>query len=105
MATINARHGAAPIPGPVFLSLTFVLPRPRGHYGTGKNGNRLRASAPGYPDKRPDLDKLVRATFDGLTNGGAYRDDAQVVRFQCEKRYPLADFETPGALLRVEPLL
>lgn len=69
--------------GPVRVGLIFWLPRP--------------ASAPKarrYPDKRPDLDKLVRAVLDALT-GSVWRDDAQVVQIDAGKDYAAAG-EPPG---------
>lgn len=73
--------------GPVAVAITFYLPRPAGHYGTGRNAGRLRPSAPAYPAVKPDVDKLERATLDGLTTGKAYEDDARVVDLSSRKRY------------------
>ena len=57
--------------GAVGVRLSFILPRPRSHYRTGRNAHLLRDSAPVWPASRPDLDKLVRAVLDGLTAGTA----------------------------------
>ena len=73
--------------GPVAVSLLFTFPRPRAHYGTGGNANRLKDSAPEWHDKRPDADKLARAVLDAITESGTIRDDAQVVSLQVRKRY------------------
>jgi Holliday junction resolvase RusA-like endonuclease len=35
----------------------------------------------------PDVDKLVRAVGDGLTQGGAIADDARIVDLHAYKRY------------------
>lgn len=32
-----------------------------------------------YPNTAPDIDKLTRATFDGITRGRLWKDDARVV--------------------------
>ena len=32
-----------------------------------------------YPTTKPDIDKLLRSTFDGITAGGGWRDDSQAV--------------------------
>lgn len=85
-----------PLDGALAVSITFELPRPRGHYGTGRNGGLIKDSAPQFPAGRPDLDKLLRAVLDGLTAGGAWSDDAQVVRIGAEKLYG-----TPGARIRI----
>lgn len=56
--------------------VTFHLPRPKGHYRTGANAHLLRDSAPEQPSVKPDLDKLVRSTMDGLSEAGVWHDDA-----------------------------
>lgn len=75
-------RGWRPLVGPVALSMTFTFARPKSHYGTGRNVDRVLPSAPTRPDVKPDLDKIVRATKDALTTAGIYRDDAQVVEFR-----------------------
>ena len=67
-----------PVVGPVALSFTVYMQRPKGHYGTGRKARVLRASAPEWPTVKPDLDKVARAILDAGT-GVWYRDDAQVV--------------------------
>ena len=59
---------------PVELTLVFHLPRPK---------TVLR----GFPSVKPDLDKLIRSTFDGLTTGGLYQDDALVIAVTATKIY------------------
>jgi crossover junction endodeoxyribonuclease RusA len=96
-AVVDAALGAVaePFPGPAAVTVTFRLKRPKGHYRTGKNSALLRDSAPAYPAGTPDLDKLLRATMDGLTAAGAWRDDAQVVIVTAAKLW--ADDGLPGA--------
>lgn len=72
--------------GPLVVSFTFYAIRPRGHYGTGRNTDLLKPSAPPYPTGRPDSLKLARGTEDALT-GLVWRDDAQVVTLTVRKRY------------------
>lgn len=89
--------GPAPLlEGPVSLDLQFWLPRPKSHYG--KRG--LLPSAPLRPHRKPDLDKLLRSSWDGLVAGGAIRDDAQVVSCFVEKYYA-DDDHAPGLLVTV----
>jgi crossover junction endodeoxyribonuclease RusA len=95
-------HDWAPS-GPMAVDLMFFLARPAGHYGTGRNAGELRPSAPAYPAKRPDLDKLVRSTLDGLTFGGAYADDALVVHLVASKLY-VEPGRLPGVRIYVEEL-
>lgn len=85
------RPGGMPPTGPVEVKLVFQMIRPKGHFGTGRNAAILRKEAPGRPHGKPDLDKLARAVLDGLTAGGAWKDDSQVVVLAAEKLYaPLA---------------
>ncbi|HUT62221.1 MAG TPA: RusA family crossover junction endodeoxyribonuclease [Phycisphaerae bacterium] len=79
-------HEGPLLTGPVLLSVKFLLPRPKGHYGTGKRAEVLKASAPQYPLKKPDLTKLTRAAEDALT-GVLWVDDAQIVSQVVSKRY------------------
>jgi Holliday junction resolvase RusA-like endonuclease len=87
------REAAVPIPGPVMVTITFRMIRPKSHYRTGRNAHLVKDGAPRYPDGRPDVDKLARAILDGLTAGGAFCDDGQVVDLIASKRYA----ETAGA--------
>ncbi|XVV35051.1 RusA family crossover junction endodeoxyribonuclease [Streptomyces sp. CA-100214] len=82
IAARNRVRGWRQLTGPVALSLTFTMPRPRSHFGTGKNAKVVRPSAPARPAVTPDLDKLVRATCDALKTSRVYRDDAQVVEYR-----------------------
>lgn len=78
--------GEAPLEGALRLTVVFILARPKGHYGSGRNSDRLRPSAPPFPTTRPDASKLVRAVEDALT-GALFRDDAQIVSQHVGKRY------------------
>lgn len=91
------------ITGPVKVMLKFQLLRPRGHYGTGRNADIVKASAPSWPagGRRDDLDKLVRCILDAITDAGLWKDDAQVVILLADKRY--VD-ERPGVRISVTPL-
>jgi Holliday junction resolvase RusA-like endonuclease len=71
---------------PVHVRMTFNLPRPAGHYGSGKNAGKVRASAPREHVTKPDLDKLARCVLDALT-GVVYADDSQVVGINASKCY------------------
>jgi len=87
-----------PLGCPVGVNITFILARPRSHYSTARGmRNTVRASAPAYPAGRPDLDKLIRAVLDGLTTGGAWRDDSQVCELAARKEYG----ERPGCYILI----
>ena len=57
--------GDVPLEGPLSIDVVFRFPRPQSrpkrHHG--------------WHTVRPDHDKVLRATFDGLTDGGLVRDD------------------------------
>lgn len=72
------------IGGPIALRLEFVRPRPKEHWGTGRNKDRLKPSAPKWPTGKPDLTKLTRAVEDAL-KGVIWCDDSQVVRQEIAK--------------------
>lgn len=73
--------------GPVALSLEFVMPRPAGHFGTGRNAGVLKASAPMFHVIKPDADNLTKAVMDAFTEARVWRDDSQVMRHETAKRY------------------
>ena len=56
------------------LCLSFYLPRP-------KSVKRE------FPSVKPDLDKLIRSTCDGLKTGGLYTDDALIIALTATKQY------------------
>jgi len=99
IAGYAAMRGEAPLGGPVSLRATFTFPRPKHHFGTGKNADRVKDSAPGWKTSAPDLDKLVRALGDALT-GVVIRDDALIVDLAVTKIYG----QTPGVVVKVRPL-
>lgn len=78
-----------PLTGPVTVDVTFYFLRPRSHYGTGRNCDTLKPSAPTHPTSRAhgDLDKLVRSTLDALVSAGVLHDDSLVVDLTARKRW------------------
>lgn len=80
--------------GAVRLYARFMLPRPKGHFKTGKLFFETRKSAPAFHTKKPDLDNLEKSTMDALTNAGVWLDDSQVAFKDTAKRYT----ETAGAI-------
>lgn len=71
---------------PVRLVVVFKFARPRGHFGTGRNSGKLKASAPDLHAQSPDLDKLVRCLGDALT-GIVWRDDRQVCELTARREW------------------
>lgn len=68
----------APFCGPTAVSLRFWLP------ATKSDPYRTRHAT------RPDLDKLVRATLDGLVEGGLLADDSLVYQLEAVKAHATA---------------
>jgi crossover junction endodeoxyribonuclease RusA len=85
-AAVEAIGERPQLVGPLELRAVFVFARPASHWGTGRNLQRLKPSAPAYRPSKPDLDKLLRAIGDALT-GIAFRDDAQLAVIRAEKHY------------------
>lgn len=94
-AALAVRNGNPPLEGPIIARMVFTIPKP--------------VSAPKrkrtYPDKKPDLSKLVRSTEDALTDAGIWRDDARVVGYQrLAKVFPGEDpeaLDAPGVRITV----
>lgn len=83
--------------GPVIAEMIFTLHKP----WSAPKRKRI------WPDRRPDLSKLIRATEDALTDAGAWDDDARVVRLVAEKIYSgecAGSLNTPGARIRIWPV-
>jgi Holliday junction resolvase RusA-like endonuclease len=94
-----------PYTGAVEVALTFHLPRPRSHYGTGRNATRLKASAPEHVTTRPDVDRLARAVLDAISIGPGpiLADDSQVAVLYAAKRWT-DGAEAPGVSVFVADL-
>ena len=79
-------HAGELLRGPLQVVMNFYQPRPKCHYGSGKNASMLKASAPTHPTGRPDCLKLARQVEDSLTNV-LWKDDAQIVSEHLSKNY------------------
>ena len=89
VATTAKARIRAPYEGAICLKVTFVMPR-----------TKAMRNKPAPPmTQRPDLDKLLRSTADGLS-GAAYTDDAQIVRIIATKRRA-APGEATGAHITI----
>lgn len=77
---------------PVSLSIQFGMPRPKSHMEL--RGGRYVPKMQHYYDRpavAPDIDKLVRAIMDALTDV-CYHDDSQVVEVRASKVYGLSTY-------------
>ena len=89
----------------VKVSIAFTFARPKAHFGTGRNKLTLRSAANPYPSHAiGDIDKLVRAILDALTDAGVWNDDSQVVELHAFKVFAGSGgaLVNPGAVIRVE---
>jgi Holliday junction resolvase RusA-like endonuclease len=87
------RTAYGPADGPLTVSITFIMPRP-------KNKVWKQKPMPRYCHiKKPDLDNLVKAVLDAL-NGLAWRDDAQIHTLHISKVVAAGD-EQPHVQVRI----
>jgi len=73
-AYAEAGYRGGPFDGPLSLSAEFRFPMPPSRKGVDKTAGRI------WKLSAPDLDKLVRALGDSLTDAEVIRDDARIVR-------------------------
>ena len=83
-----------PLEGPVYLSVSFVMPRP------GRLDAKRYSGRAMWHDKKPDCDNLVKSLKDALS-GLAWKDDAQVCQLMCSKSYAASE-EQPHCEIYVE---
>lgn len=83
---VKQQFRGEPLAGALVMYVTFYMPRPKGHFGTGRNVDKLKSSAPVHHTKKPDLDNLVKFVKDCL-NEVAWVDDSQVVTTLSNKKY------------------
>lgn len=89
-------YSGLPLKGPLKLEVIFYMPRPKYHYGTGRNARKLKLTAPSFHSVKPDATKLMRSTEDAL-KGIVWDDDSQVAIQYAMKPYSAK----PGALITV----
>ena len=78
-----------PIDEPCELIVNFYMPKPAS----------VKRS---LPTVSPDLDKLIRAVGDSLTDSGVVVDDSRIVRISARKLYAIGI--EPGAIIQVKTL-
>lgn len=93
-------HHIPILSGPVQLGLVFLFPRPKYHYGTGRNADRLRPNAPNWHHITPDGSKAQRAVEDALVIAGALKDDSQIAVWSGSKQYG----SRPGVRITLRPI-
>ncbi len=78
------QRDTAPHDGPVAMTVTFIMPRPRSIRWKKRPMPRC------WHTKRPDADNMLKAVKDAL-NGIAYTDDSRVCKVEVTKRYASGD--------------
>lgn len=90
---------------PVIIDIRFTFARPTSHFGTGRNTDTVKASAPPFPSSHSigDIDKLARACLDALTDAGTWKDDSQVVSLLAHKVWvgSTLALDRPGAVINI----
>lgn len=89
LTTMDMEQLWVPLDGPLEVMLSFHMPP-----APKSDPNRL------FPHTPPDLDKLIRSTFDGITRSKLWVDDARVCRVTAEKIHA-ATLEQTGVGIRV----
>lgn len=84
---------------PLQVDLGFDMPRPKGHYGTGRNAGMLKLSAPIKHTKKPDIDNLRKLVMDALT-GVFWQDDSLVCQGTTIKQYS----DRPRTIIKIKKL-
>ena len=90
-AVVAAAPRGPQLDGPVAAHIVFTLPRPKSARKTDTD-----------PSVRPDIEKLVRAVFDSVTDAGLWVDDSRVSRLESAKVWTGYDSEalmTPGVVI------
>lgn len=81
------KHVTAPLDGPLIVECVFWMPRPKNHYGSGRNSEVRKPSAPDHHIQPPDVDKLARSVCDALVYAGVMGDDSQIVELHAAKTW------------------
>lgn len=94
LVTDNALYAMGeqpPFPAPVYIDLTFFLPKP-------KSAPKGRVT---WPTKKPDIDKLTRPVLDSL-KGVCYQDDSNIIDLAVKKEWAVPDEgQLVGVLIEV----
>lgn len=94
-AALAVRNGSPPLDGPLTVAMVFTLPKP-------KSAPKKRTT---YPDRKPDLSKLVRSTEDALVDSGLIADDARITMLVASKVFPnegAGALDAPGVQIRIK---
>ena len=83
---VQALAPDVPLDEPLEVIVFLYYARPKNHYGTGRNSNKLKESAPIWKITTPDRDNADKIILDAL-NGNFWRDDSRVCAGPVIKQY------------------
>jgi Holliday junction resolvase RusA-like endonuclease len=75
-----------PLDEPLEVIIFTFYARPKNHYGTGRNANKLKELAPWWKDTKPDPDNIGKVYLDAL-KGLFWIDDARICAGPVIKQY------------------
>lgn len=95
-AAAARQYQGPPLGGPLSLEIEFRFPRPKSHFGTGRNATVLKPDAPEFVVSRKygDLSKLIRSTEDAISATSGFpvvEDDSLFAVVRATKVYASAD--------------
>ena len=85
-----------PLEGYLKIEIAFYMPIPK---STSKKNRELMIGWKLLPDKKPDIDNMIKSITDAL-NELAYQDDKQIVEVHAYKYYS----EQPKAVVMINKL-
>lgn len=85
--------------GPIGVVFIFRFARPKSHFRSGKNADKLKPNAPLWHIQDPDALKIARAVEDALT-GAIWQDDNQIVH-EVVWKYWASPNDPPGARITI----
>ncbi|MFF2864577.1 RusA family crossover junction endodeoxyribonuclease [Streptomyces rubiginosohelvolus] len=92
-------HLTQPLDGPLEADIVFTVLKPASAPKRKRTWPTTRHSG--------DVDKLIRSTFDGITDAQAIADDSRIIRVTATKTFPGEHPEAlsePGAVIRLYTL-
>jgi Holliday junction resolvase RusA-like endonuclease len=104
MVEAKAFRDQLPIEGPICLAVEFHFTRPKNHFQIRRGELAgVKAAAPLWKEAKPDIDNLLKAVMDALTQVGAWRDDAQVCETVVRKKF-CELYQAQGAQITISRL-
>ena len=94
---MKSMRPSIPIDNPVEMQVDFYLPRPQRLMKAKDPGGVIPHTA------KPDIDNLLKAVMDCITQIGVWKDDTQVAKITSTKYYH-AKIGRPGALIRIREI-